>query len=383
MSEPGIKDATLAATPPMGWNSWNRFRCHGLDERMVVETADAMVSSGMRDAGYVYVVIDDCWQALDRGPDGALQAHPERFPHGMLWLGEQIHARGLKFGLYLSPGRKTCAMIYDQYPARELGSFGHEQQDIDTLTSWGVDYLKYDWCEANLGGTGLRYEGAFEHMASVIAQSSRPMLMSISEYGRSRPWTWAGAYGHLWRTTPDIEDSWRSVMRVVDRQHGLARYAGPGGWNDPDMLEVGNGGLTPIESRSHFMLWAMLAAPLMAGNDLRGMDSATRELLTHRGVLAISQDVLGHQGERIHRFRGVEVWRRELHDGVAIGILNRSRSAVSLSLQGEVIGLGRTELAMLPAGAIDVWTGAPAASSWTLHPHEMTLLRASETTAPA
>ena len=372
---PVIKDHTLAPTPPMGWNSWNRFRCYGLSEEVVLGTADAMVESGMLAAGYDYLVIDDCWQDLERGADGELRSNPERFPRGMKWLGEQIHARGLKFGLYLSPGRKTCAMIYDQYPARELGSFGHEEQDIETLVSWGVDYLKYDWCQANRGGTGLTYAGAFEHMATVIAGAGRPIVMSISEYGKSKPWTWAGDYGHMWRTTGDIGASWGSVMRLVDRQHGLAPFAGPGGWNDPDMLEVGNDGLSAIESRSHFMLWAMLAAPLMAGNDIREMDASTVQLLTHPGILGVSQDALGRQGERILRTGKVDVWRRELSDGVAIGVLNRGRKPIELSIaDGALIHDGKT-LAALPDDARDVWTGAPATGSLSLRPREMVLLR--------
>ncbi|PPL16837.1 glycoside hydrolase family 27 protein [Microterricola pindariensis] len=382
LKETARKDSALAPTPPMGWNSWNRFRCYGLSEEVVLGTADALVASGMRDAGYEYLVIDDCWQAMARGADGSLLSNPERFPHGMKWLGEQIHARGLKFGLYLAPGRQTCAMLYDSYPARELGSFGNEELDVATLVGWGVDYLKYDWCQADAGGTGLSYPGAFERMARALAAAPRPIVLSISEYGKSKPWEWAGDYAHLWRTTSDINASWRSVMRLVDSQHGLARFAGPGGWNDPDMLEVGNDGLTPVEARSHLMLWAMLAAPLMAGNDLREMSAETRELLTHRGILDVSQDALGWQGERVARFGQLEIWRRELGDGHVIGLLNRSRAWVDAASDGVSLladardGAGMRALAALPEGAVDVWTGAAAsAASWRLAPHEMLLLR--------
>lgn len=379
LSDTVVKDPTLAATPPMGWNSWNRFRCYGLSEEMVLGTADALVESGMRDAGYDYLVIDDCWQAFARGTDGSLLSNPERFPRGMKWLGEQIHARGLKFGLYLSPGRKTCAMLYDSYPARDLGSFGNEELDIATLVDWGVDYLKYDWCQADKGGTGLSYPGAFERMARVLAAADRPIVLSISEYGASKPWTWAGAYAHLWRTTSDINASWRSVMRLVDSQHGLAGFAGPGGWNDPDMLEVGNEGLSAIEARSHFMLWALLAAPLMAGNDLREMGEETRALLTHPGILSISQDRLGRQGGRIARFGKVDVWRRELGDGAAVGVLNRGRGAVKVVSDGVSMSVDGDPIAPLPgpaADVVDVWTGRPAGrGSWLLAPHEMLLVR--------
>lgn len=377
-----LKNPALAPTPPMGWNSWNRFRCYGLSEEVVLGTADALVASGMRDAGYEYLVIDDCWQALARGADGSLLANPERFPHGMKWLGEQIHARGLKFGLYLSPGRQTCAMLYDSYPARELGSFGNEEHDIATLADWGVDYLKYDWCAAEHGGTGLSYAGAFERMAAVLAAAERPIVLSISEYGKSKPWEWAGEHAHLWRTTSDINASWRSVMRLVDSQRGLAAFAGPGGWNDPDMLEVGNDGLSGVEARSHLMLWALLAAPLMAGNDLREMDADTRQLLTHRGILGISQDRLGRQGERIARFGPLELWRRALGDGHVLGLLNRGRAVADVASDGVSLladardGAGMRALAELPAGAVDVWTGAAASvAGWRLAPHEMLLLR--------
>ncbi|MFC4603052.1 glycoside hydrolase family 27 protein [Rhodococcus kronopolitis] len=373
------KDPALAPTPPMGWNSWNRFRCYDLTEEVVLATADAMVESGMRDAGYRYLVVDDCWQAFARGDDGRLRSHPARFPSGMAALGEQIHARGLKFGLYLAPGRKTCAMIYDRYPARDIGSFGYEQLDADTLAGWGVDYLKYDWCRAGRGGTGLDHRAAFERMAAALAATGRPIVYSISEYGSTRPWEWAGEYGHLWRTTPDIGPSWRSVLRLVDRQHGLARYAGPGGWNDPDMLEVGNRGLGELESRSHLMLWAMLAAPLFAGNDLRTMTEQTRGLLTHAGVLAISQDSLGRQGERIARFGRVEVWRRELSGGVAYGVLNRGRRETSLEVRDDALVLsGGKVLCPLAADSVDVWSGQPVRDRkgmWPLRSREMVLVR--------
>lgn len=357
-----------APTPPMGWNSWNTFRCYDLTERVVVETADAMVSSGMRDAGYEYIVVDDCWQDFRRDASGVLRGHPGRFPSGMAALGEQIHARGLKFGLYLSPGRKTCAMIYDHYPGEQLGSFGREQLDADTLAAWGVDYLKCDWCRASRGGTGLTEREAFGAMAQALERTGRPIVYSISEYGRSRPWEWAPSVAHLWRTTSDIRPTWRSVMRIADRQHGLARFARPGAWNDPDMLEVGNAGLSETESVSHLMLWAMLAAPLMAGNDLRTMSKATRTLLTHPAILAIAQDPAGIQGERTGRAGRLEFWRRDLSDGYAVGILNRGRRVARIGLrERERLGLHR--------GAVDVLTGETDRFDVELAPHEMRLWR--------
>lgn len=363
------QSAVLARTPPMGWNSWNTFRCYELNEQVVVETADAMVASGMRDAGYEYVVVDDCWQAFRRGDDGRLRSHPERFPSGMAALAEEIHARGLKFGLYLSPGRRTCAMIYDRYPGEQLGSFGRETLDADTLAEWGVDYLKYDWCRADSGRTRLEERSAFAAMADTLHRTGRPIVYSISEYGRSRPWEWAPGVAHLWRTTGDIAPSWRSVMSIVDRQHGLAGYARPGAWNDPDMLEVGNPGLNDIESRSHLMLWAMLAAPLMAGNDVRSMPESTRALLTDPGILSIAQDAAGAAGERIDRIGKVELWRRPLSEGCAIGVLNRgrSRSRIPERVQRHLVGA--------VTGAVDVTTGQTDRFDLVLAPHEMRLWR--------
>lgn len=360
----------LAPTPPMGWNSWNTFRCYDLTEQVVIETADAMVSSGMRDAGYEYVVVDDCWQAFSRGHDSRLRSHPERFPSGMAALSEQIHARGLKFGLYLSAGRRTCAMIYDRYPGDQLGSLGNEQLDADTFAQWGVDYLKYDWCRAGGIMNRLDERRAFTVMAHALQRTGRPMLYSISEYGRSRPWEWAPEVAHLWRTTADISPTWKSVISIIDRQHGLAARARPGAWNDPDMLEVGNAGLDDTESRSHFMLWAMLAAPLMAGNDVRKMSESTRALLTDPGILGVAQDPAGIQGERTARFGEIEFWHRPLSDGHAVGILNRGRRTITLPAAAQ------DRLAESGAAAIDLTTGQRGRFDVTLEPHEMRLWRA-------
>ncbi|HPU13902.1 MAG TPA: glycoside hydrolase family 27 protein [Aeromicrobium sp.] len=357
-----------APTPPMGWNSWNTFRCYDLTEQVVVQTAEAMVASSMKDAGYEYVVVDDCWQEGTRGEDGRLRAHRGRFPSGMAALGEQIHDLGLKFGLYASPGRRTCAMIYDRYPGIGLGSFSHEQLDADSMADWGVDYLKYDWCRANRGGTKLDEPAAFAHMAQAIQNTGRPMVYSISEYGRSKPWEWAPQVANLWRTTPDIGPSWRSVMRIADKQHGLAQFAGPGHWNDPDMLEVGNAGLSPTESRSHLMLWAMLAAPLMAGNDVRSMSAQTRDLLTDSQILSIAMDPAGRQGERTGRRGKLDFWRRELSDGFAVGVLNRARSARGLTTED------RDRLGDL-TGAVDITSGEIGRFDLTLASHEMRIWR--------
>lgn len=311
----------------MGWNSWNAFRTK-IDEQQIVQMADLMVSTGLRDAGYEYLVIDDGWQASRRTSDGYLTSDPQRFGQGIGWLADQIHARGLKLGMYLTPGRATCAMIYDAYPGEGLGSFGHERDDLDTYTQWGVDYLKYDWCEACRDDTGVTYRGAFEHMGQLIAESPREYVYSISEYGRTNPWEWAPGLANLWRTTPDIEPSFRSISWIADNQRGLEQYARPGSWNDPDMLQAGNPGLSITECRAHVGLWALLAAPLMAGNDIRTMTRAVAGLLTNPRVVAINQDPLGRQGRRIQREFRFDVWVRELSGGrLAVGVLGSGEMA--------------------------------------------------------
>ena len=310
----------LAATPPMGWNSWNGFGC-AIDERLIRETADALVASGMRDAGYRYVNVDDCWHG-SRDEDGFIRPDPQRFPSGMKALADDVHARGLKLGLYSDAGAKTCA--------GRPGSRGHEYQDALTWARWGIDYVKYDWCDT----AGLAAPAAYATMRDALRAAGRPVVLSICEWGDTQPWTWAKDVGHLWRTTGDIHACWDceidhggwsswGVLRILDKQKGLRAHAGPGHWNDPDMLEVGNG-MTAAEDRAHLSLWAMLAAPLLAGNDLRTMSEATRRTLTNREVIAVDQDPLGVQGFRWRAEGDVEVWFRPLADGAwAMCVLNR------------------------------------------------------------
>jgi alpha-galactosidase len=318
------KTEGLAATPPMGWNSWNRFGCN-VDERLIRETADAMVATGMRDAGYVFVTIDDCWHGT-RDADGFIRPDPERFPAGMKALADAVHARGLKLGIYSDAGGTTCA--------GRPGSRGHEYQDALTFARWGVDYLKYDWCDTD----GLAARGAYATMRDALAAAGRPIVLSICEWGDNQPWTWGKEIGHLWRTTGDIHPCWDcevdhggwsswGVLRILDKQKGLRSHAGPGHWNDPDMLEVGNG-MTESEDRAHLSLWAMLAAPLIAGNDLRAMSDATRRILTNREVIAIDQDELGIQGFRWRAEGELEIWARPLAGGAwAVCLLNRGAVA--------------------------------------------------------
>ncbi len=271
----------LAATPPMGWNSWNHFS-ERVDDRVVRETADAMVSSGMAAAGYVYVNIDDTWEG-GRDADGNIVANG-KFPD-MKALADYVHSKGLKLGIYSSPGPLTCG----GYEA----SYGHEEQDARTFARWGIDYLKYDWCSAGTDLSPFRRAGDLPSHGKALGRCARPIVFSLCEYGMQDVWMWGPKVGgNLWRTTGDISDTWRSMSEIGFNQGHLAPYAGPGHWNDPDMLEIGNGGMTPNEYRTHFSLWSMLAAPLMAGNDLRSMSDETRTILTNRDVIAIDQDPL-------------------------------------------------------------------------------------------
>lgn len=312
----------LALTPQMGWNSWNKFACD-VNEQLIRETADAMVSSGLRDAGYQYINIDDCWQGT-RDAQGFMRPDPARFPSGMKALADYVHARGLKFGLYSDAGWKTCG--------ERPGSRGHEFQDARTYAEWGVDYLKYDWCFTD----GLKAEGAYLTMSEALRQSGRPILFSLCEWGNSKPWEWASKVGHSWRTTGDIfncfdciEDhgDWKAfgVLQIMDMQAHLRAYAGPGRWNDADMLEVGNG-MPAHQARAHFSIWAMLASPLIAGNDLRRMDAETLSILGHRPVIAVNQDALGVPGWRHTAEDGVEQWWRPMANGDwVVMLLNRNK----------------------------------------------------------
>lgn len=328
----------LALTPPMGWNTWNTFGSH-IQESLIRETADAMVANGMRDAGYRYIVIDDTWESTERDANGNLVADPQKFPSGMKALGDYLHARGFKFGIYSCAGTRTCG----GYP----GSWGHEFQDARTFASWGVDYLKYDWCNSGTANA----PDAYTRMRDALYAAGRPVVFSICEWGQSKPWKWAGNVGHLWRTTGDIMDSydgrkgWESGWkRILDAQYnlvksngpdGIGQYAGPGHWNDPDMLEVGRAGLTLAESRAHFSLWCLIAAPLIAGNDVRHMDPQTTAILTNRDMIAIDQDKLGKEGFRAlaEPTKNIEVWVRELSGGEwAVCALNTSAHTAKLTI---------------------------------------------------
>ena len=322
--------ADLALTPPMGWNSWNKFGA-GIDDKTVRAIADAMVSSGMKDAGYVYVNIDDTWEG-ERDAQGNLQPNA-KFP-GMKALADYVHAQGLKLGIYSSPGPKTCAG-YE-------GSYRHEEQDAKTWAAWGIDYLKYDWCSAGNVYQPSEMQAAYRKMSGALNKTGRAIVFSLCQYGDGNVWEWGAAVGgNLWRTTGDIQDKWSSMAAIgFDKQAGHEKYAGPGHWNDPDMLEIGNGGMSPAEYRTHMSLWAMLAAPLLAGNDLRTMSDATRGILTNKEVVAIDQDALGRQGYRVSKEGGVEVWVKPLENGdLAVAFFNRSDTLATAAAYWEILGL--------------------------------------------
>ena len=330
----------LAATPPMGWSSWNHFG-DGIDDADVRGIADALAGSGLAKAGYVYVNIDDGWEG---GRDAAGNIVPNaKFPN-MKALADYVHSRGLKLGLYSSPGPLTCGG-YE-------GSFGHEDQDARTFASWGVDYLKYDWCSAARVYSDADLEQAYQWMGQALARCGRPIVYSLCEYGMRDVWTWGPRVGaNLWRTAGDIQDNWRSMSEIGFDQSRLAPYAGPGHWNDPDMLEVGNGGMTATEYRTHFSLWCMLAAPLILGNDVRTMAPDTLAMLSNREVIAIDQDPLGRQGRRVASSGGIEVWTKPLADGgEAVAVFNRNDREAAGSFTWAQVGF-----AARPGHVRDLW----------------------------
>ena len=372
------KFAGLAATPPMGWNSWNKFACDGVNETVLRETADAIVANGMQQAGYQYIVIDDCWQ-IGRDSAGNIIVDASKFPHGIRALADYIHSKGLKFGIYTCAGTKTCA----GRPA----SLGYEFQDARQYAAWGVDYLKEDWCNTL---PHQNAEASYTLMRDALYKAGRPIVFSLCEWGSNKPWHWAENIGHLWRSCGDIGNNWSyqeasdgaiyggSVLANLDLQNGLEKYAGPGHWNDPDMLEVGNGALSPEEEKSHFTLWCMLAAPLMAGNDLRQMSPATRAILTNHDIIAIDQDPLGRQGYPVSYHNDLQVFIKPLQGGdTAVCLFNRGDEAKKLDIQWKDYKIG-SDLAIR-----DVWKQQSQGSTATpyhteIPKHGVVLLRLSK-----
>ena len=329
--------AALAATPPMGWNDWYSFFCN-LNESLIEQTADAMVSSGMRDAGYDYVNLDDCWLSHERDANGNLQADPTKFPNGIKAVADYVHARGLKLGIYEDVGTKTCA----GYP----GSYGHVQQDANSFASWGIDFVKVDWCNVPFGDfPGLSQQQVAQKLYTEYSQAlqatGRPMVFSICEWNPAlKPWTWAPAISNMWRTNNDYGDSWGQIIANLDQEADLAQYAGPGHWNDPDILQVGLGRTNHAEDQAHFSSWAMLAAPLLAGNDVRNMSAETKAILTNREVIAIDQDPKGAGATRVSHSDSADVWTRTLANGDrAVMLLNRSETPTTISTTARAVGL--------------------------------------------
>jgi alpha-galactosidase len=329
----------VAATPAMGWNSWNHFATRVTDKD-VRTAADELVSSGMRDAGYIYVNIDDSWEAEKRDAQGNIQSN-SKFPN-MKALTDYVHSKGLKIGIYSGPGPKTCGGY--------LGSYQHEEQDAKTYAAWGFDYLKYDLCSYHdimrkqaPGDQARQYvmmRAAYEKMHKALLATGRPIYFSLCQYGWDSVWKWGPSVGgNSWRTTDDIEDNYMSMSNIGFSQAGLAKYAGPGHWNDPDMLEVGNGKMKYNEYLTHMSLWAILAAPLLAGNDLSQMSAETKSILLNKDVIAIDQDPLGKQGDRVSADGPFEVWSRPLKDGVAVALFNRGHDAEQMALPLQKLGI--------------------------------------------
>lgn len=356
----------LAPTPPMGWNSWNTFQTR-IDEKLLREMVDTYVASGMRDAGYRYFVLDDGWMAMERDANENLVADPKKFPSGMKAFADYVHSKGLKFGIYNCAGTKTCG----GYP----GSRGHEYQDAVLYASYGVDFLKYDWCNTD----SLNAREAYITMSSALKATKRPIVFSLCEWGNHQPWNWAKGVGELYRTTGDITANFNkdkhmgtwsalSVMNILDKQVKIRQYNGPNHWNDADMLEVGNG-MSYSEDKAHFAMWCMLAAPLAAGNDLRNMSAQTKAILTNKEVIAIDQDVLGIAAYRIPMADSVEIWVKPLvNNEFAVCFLNKGATAQKINMKWQELGIDKEtglnlNLAGAKYGLRDLWLQKPAGST--------------------
>ena len=334
-SLPALYDVSangLATTPPMGWNSWNKFQTH-IDDATVRGIADVIASGGMKDAGYQYVIIDDGWQGA-RDASGVLSANPS-FPD-MKALADYVHSKGLKIGIYSSPGPRTCGGFE--------GSYGHEEQDAKMYAGWGMDYLKYDWCSASRIWRDSDMQAAYQKMGEAIEKAGRPVVYALCQYGRAHVQTWGTKVGaNLWRTTGDIRDQYDSMAKIGFAQTTLADFAGPGHWNDPDMLEIGNGGMSGDEYKTHFSLWAMIAAPLIAGNDIRNMTPDTRAILTNKEVIAVDQDSLGIGGKSLNNSGEIEVWKKPLVSGdIVIAVFNHSNRDMRPVISWKTLGLDET-----------------------------------------
>jgi alpha-galactosidase len=362
-----VPDNGLARTPPMGWNSWNKFAGR-VDDPTVRSIADAMATNGMKEAGYVYINIDDTWEA-GRDPQGNILTN-KKFPD-MKALADYVHSKGLKLGIYSSPGPNTCAG-YE-------GSYGHEEQDARTYAAWGIDYLKYDWCGARTLYTDEEMPAVYQIMGDALLKTKRPIIYSLCQYGRQDVWKWgADVGGNLWRTTGDIRDAWDSMTRIGFGQNELAPWAKPGHWNDPDMLEIGNGAMSETEYKTHMSLWCLLAAPLLAGNDLRSMSPEIMAILTNREVIAVDQDKLGKQGKQVWKSGDQEAWARPLSGGAqAVAFFNRAAEPSKITVKWADLGMtGKWKLRDLWLHQNVDWPGAEYAV--TIPGHGVVMLRLSQ-----
>jgi alpha-galactosidase len=354
-----------APLPPLGWNSWNTFYCN-INETMIRQTADAMVSSGMAAAGYQYVVVDDCWMQDRRDGNGNLQARTDRFPSGMKALGDYIHSKGLKFGIYHAPREKTCNQYFSNLPG--TSSYGYETRDANLFASWGVDYVKHDWCDPR--DNAQTQAAVFKKFHDALKATGRPIVLSInpnSAHSNTAPtYPGWGAVSDMWRTSEDLDDAWSTgcrpnqdcfvgITEALDIIEPMREWTKPGQYNDPDMLMVGvRNTLTATENRSHMSMWAMLSAPLIAGNDLRNMSADVRAVLTNRDVLALDQDPLVKQADRVRDDGDLEVWAKPLADGsVAVALLNRGNSSQRITTNLSQVGLRPGTHSFR-----ELWTGA-------------------------
>ncbi|MBV9158046.1 MAG: glycoside hydrolase family 27 protein [Acidobacteriaceae bacterium] len=343
-----VPDNGLVRTPPMGWNSWNHFATK-VDDAVVRAAADSLVSSGMKDAGYIYINIDDSWEG-ERDAQGNITTN-KKFPD-MKALADYVHSKGLKLGIYSSPGPKTCGGWE--------GSYGHEEQDAKSYAAWGIDYLKYDWCSAGAIYKDADLRPVYQKMGDALQATGRPIVYSLCEYGKGDVWKWGALVGgNLWRTTGDISDTWNSMEEIGFSQAAISSYTKAGHWNDPDMLEVGNGRMTDDEYRTHMTLWSLLAAPLLAGNDLARMSKSTLDILTNKEIIAIDQDAAAHPVKRNVIEEGkTEIWTRELEDGsTAVALFNRGEQQASITVEWSKLG------ASAPASGRDLWAHKDVAFS--------------------
>jgi alpha-galactosidase len=347
-------DNGLARTPPMGFNNWNSTWCRAeFNEAMIKGIADLFVDKGLKAAGYQYVNLDDCWAQRQRDAQGNLVPDLTRFPNGIKALADYVHGKGLKFGIYTSAGTATCA------PEGFPGGLDHEDQDARLFASYGVDYLKYDNCN-NQGRDAVQ---RYTRMRDALAATGRPIILALCEWGENQPWRWAGAVGNLWRTTGDIEDNWGSVLNIIRQNSVLAAYAKPGFWNDPDMLEVGNGGMTDTEYRTHFSLWSMMSAPLLIGSDLRTASASTLSILTNTAVIAIDQDPLGKAAYVVRNSGGQWVFSKVLANGDrAVALFNENGSATTISTSAAQAGMNAAGSYTLR----DLWSGSTTTTSGTI-----------------